>query len=369
MQDTSQPSTPSDTRPPRLSVLMPVYNAMAYLDEAVQSILNQTWRDFELILMDDDSTDGSWDALLAYAQADSRVVARKFNHTGHADLMNEGLKLAKADLIAVMHSDDIALPDRFEKQIAYMDTHPDIQVLGTAYRILAGSQPTQCIMTNPTTPAGVDATLKQGCCVGHPTVMFRKAAVLQAGGYHKHLVPAEDYDLWMRLTSHRPGIVANLPDCLLMYRIHARQASTAGMMKTIVITEAIKHNHNKAAHAQQPPVNVNEPITYERVAQAIGPDTLNRRIIQGYCLRLAQFRQWGIQEADTRQAREDLLAFAAEHHLKAYARARLALAYACAPENSTSPITRFSRWLQAAGRACLSLEFQKDVLRKLTGRP
>jgi glycosyltransferase involved in cell wall biosynthesis len=204
---------------PVISVIMPVYNAERYLTEALDSILAQTFGDFELILIDDGSTDGSAEILNQYATVQDRIRLFRRPNTGLTKALNECLRLARGEFVARMDSDDICTPDRFEKQVTYMRAHPDVVLLGGAYDLVDGGGRFLRRVTQPQD----DAALQQSCLDGrtpicHPLALMRREAVLKVGGYDESFLVAQDLDLWLRLGE--VGKLANLPDVLLQYRQH-----------------------------------------------------------------------------------------------------------------------------------------------------
>ncbi len=205
---------------PRVSVLMPVYNAQRYLAQAVESVLAQTWRDFELIVINDGSTDESEAMLRRYAAADSRVRLVSRPNTGYVVALNEMIGLARGDLLARMDADDVCLPARFERQVAYMDQHPECAACGCRVQLIDADGDALRDMSASTTHEQIDAAhlAGRGGEIAHPAAMIRASAMRKVGGYRTDLAPAEDLDLFLRLGE--VGSLANLPDRLLQYRVH-----------------------------------------------------------------------------------------------------------------------------------------------------
>lgn len=206
---------------PRVSVVLPIYNAQKHLRAAVDSILAQTFSDFELIAINDGSTDASLSILQQYAKTDKRVWIVTRPNTGLVGALIDGLQAAQADLIARMDGDDIALPTRIEKQVAYMDSHPDCVLLGTLVRSIDPHGLTLWEEhSTPTTHDELDAELLKGRggVIRHPTAMIRRAAIGKVGSYRPAFNCAEDLDLFLRLAE--VGRIANLPEILLAYRQH-----------------------------------------------------------------------------------------------------------------------------------------------------
>ena len=211
---------------PAISVVLPVYNAEAYVREAVQSILAQSFTDFELIVIDDGSTDGSGAILRELAARDVRIVLVERPNDGLVSALNEGIKIARAELIARMDADDVSMPERFALQHARMVQQPELAVLGSSFHIMDrnGAIIRLCKAVSLTQTQTARYLEHDGCPVNHPTVMMRRDAVLKAGGYRKAFSHAEDYDLWLRMIESGYAIV-NLPQPLLNYREHGANVS------------------------------------------------------------------------------------------------------------------------------------------------
>ena len=204
-------------RNPAISVVLPVYNAEAYVREAVESILAQSFTDFELIAINDGSTDGSGAILRELAARDTRIVLVERPNGGLVSALNEGIKIARAELIARMDADDVSMPERFALQHARMMEEPELAVLGSFFHIMDRDGAIIRLYDDlPLTPAEARSAVG-GFLVAHPAVMMRRDAVLKAGGYRKAFCHAEDYELWLRMIDLGYAI-ANLPRPLLNYR-------------------------------------------------------------------------------------------------------------------------------------------------------
>ncbi|WP_153133165.1 glycosyltransferase family 2 protein [Dechloromonas hortensis] len=209
---------------PAVSVVLPVYNGEAYLREAVESILAQTFGDFELIVINDGSKDGSGEILRELAARDPRVVLVERPNAGLVTTLNEGVARARAEFIARMDADDVARPERFGLQYARLVAEPQLGVLGSSIQIIDKVGGFIRQGDYPVTPAETLRFLEHGCPVAHPAVMMRRDAVLKAGGYRKVFSHCEDYDLWLRI-SELGYCIANLPQPLLNYRMHGANVS------------------------------------------------------------------------------------------------------------------------------------------------
>lgn len=215
------------TTAPTVSVLMAVYNGEEYLRQAVDSVLAQTFGDFEFIIIDDGSTDSSSRMLEAYSRQDSRIRCISRPNKGLTKSLNEALRMARGDLIARMDADDVCLPQRFEKQVAYLREHPEIVLIGSRVQFIdPDGWPINFKPGMMLTHEEIDAALlRKGWPMVHPAVMMRRQAVMDIGGYSEAYLTNQDHDLFLRLAER--GRVANLPDVLLQYRQHFGSISLA----------------------------------------------------------------------------------------------------------------------------------------------
>lgn len=210
---------------PAVSVLMPVYNGERFLAEAIESILGQTFADFEFVIVDDGSTDTSPAILADYASRDPRIRVVTQANAGIVAALNRGLAECRTALVARMDADDVSLPTRLERQVAFLATRPMVAVVGTAVQRISETGAAGPEVRHPAAWQAIARGLRHGNCLAHPSVMMRRDAVMEVGGYREFLRHAEDYDLWTRVAERQE--LANLPDCLLRYRVHGGQVSWA----------------------------------------------------------------------------------------------------------------------------------------------
>jgi len=205
---------------------MPCYNVEKYVAEAIESILNQTFADFELIILDDCSTDKTAEIVKKYS--DERIIYHKSEQNlGLVDTLNVGLKLAKGEFIARMDGDDISLPTRLEKQVRFLDENPDI-ILCSVGMELFGMENTVWIREN--NPEDVKITMMLYSPILHASSVFRKKVFLNNNLiYRTEAFPAEDYDLWSRAVFF--GKMVNIPEVLYKYRIHGIQVTKINPQK------------------------------------------------------------------------------------------------------------------------------------------
>ncbi|WP_417427759.1 glycosyltransferase family 2 protein [Halpernia sp.] len=209
-----------DLKIPAISVVMPVYNGEKFLAEAIESILNQTFRDFELLLINDGSTDKTEDIILFYK--DSRIIyIKNEQNLGLIKTLNKGLDLSHGEFIARMDQDDISNPTRFEKQIKVFENNPKIGVCGTWFTLF-GDNREKRIINHPESSEDIKISLLGYCVIGHPTVMFRREIIGNLR-YDNGYKAAEDFEYWTRLS--RITDFYNIPESLLNYRFHQTNIS------------------------------------------------------------------------------------------------------------------------------------------------
>jgi glycosyltransferase involved in cell wall biosynthesis len=217
---------PSDMSQLTVSVVLPVYNCPEYVGEALDSILCQTYTDFEAILIDDGSTDSTPKILKQYTDPRIRLITQ--TNRGLAATLNRGIELARGKYIARMDQDDMSRPERFAKQVAYLDAHPDCALLGTWAEIWQGHSRTERTHRHPADNSTLKFEMLFNNPFVHSSVMLRKSALDRVGVYStdRSRQPPEDYELWSRIA--REYEVANLPEILQVYREVPRSMSRNG---------------------------------------------------------------------------------------------------------------------------------------------
>lgn len=221
-------------RKPNLTVLLPVYNCEKYVGSAVESVLNQSFKDFEFLIINDGSTDGTESIIKRYARDDSRIRFVSRSNKGFLATLAEGLDLIETELVMRMDADDISLPTRMEKQYRFLVQNPDYGVVGC--EIQSMSQDGRMGGYDPR-PAGNDSLrlfLGYGCALSGPTVMFRKSVISSVGGFREESWPAEDYDCWARIALKYPDVkLHNIPEVLYYYRENNEGISLQNKVKQI----------------------------------------------------------------------------------------------------------------------------------------
>ena len=215
---------------PRVSVLMPVWRPdPEYLRASIQSVRDQTLGEWELILVEDSPLSA---APIVASFRDPRIVhIERTQKASLAGALNDGLRACHAGLVARLDGDDLCLPERLSQQVAYLESHPSIAAVGSSLTIIDAWGNRIGHRAMPSTPEQVGNAMRRYNAIAHPSVMFRKEAVVQAGAYRN--VPAEDYDLWCRLILDNHQLT-NLPAELLRYRFHE------GALKFEAVHQAIR---------------------------------------------------------------------------------------------------------------------------------
>jgi glycosyltransferase involved in cell wall biosynthesis len=221
---------------PVVSVLLPVWNGERFLAEAIESVLGQTLGDFELVVVDDGSTDRSTEIVRGYADDRIRIVSQE--HKGLVEALNHGLAESRARYVARMDADDVSLPRRLERQIDFLDRHRDTALVGCAFAVIddAGRE-LRTVYLLPD-DSGLRRRLLLGNPFAHGSIAAQREVLIAAGGYRAHYGRNEDYDLWRRLLPTRR--VAALPEVLYRYREHASGLSRTDAGERIGARERLR---------------------------------------------------------------------------------------------------------------------------------
>jgi glycosyltransferase involved in cell wall biosynthesis len=233
---------------PAVSVVMSAYNGERFLREAVESILRQTFSDFELIVVDDGSTDATPPILAEYAAADPRVVVHRQPNQGPAAALNCGIGFARAPLIARIDADDVALPTRLECQSRFLSEHETVAVVGGAVTFMDESGRPFANVQYPLSDADIRERFTNSNPFADPAVMLRRDAFERVGGYRPIFSASEDLDLWLRISERYK--MANLPECVVRYRVHGKQLTAQSLEQVALTTLAarVSARARKAGH-------------------------------------------------------------------------------------------------------------------------
>lgn len=226
---------------PSVTVLMPVYNCEKYVEKAIESILKQSFRDFEFLIIDDASKDKTLSIVKKYAKKDKRirVVANKKN-IQIAKSLNKGVDMAKADIIARMDSDDFSMSDRLKLQYNFLKRNPKIAIVGSNMIIVDDKGKKISKREYPTDSKSLRKIMFRYSPFAHPSVSFRKNIFLEFGGYNPRMVPCEDIDLWFKVCSKYE--IANISKNLLQYRLVISSNSHKNLKKLELLGFRIKLN-------------------------------------------------------------------------------------------------------------------------------
>ena len=221
----------------RLSVVMPVFNGGPYLSTAIESVLAQTLGDHELVIVDDGSTDGSADVIARFAASDPRIRAFRKDNSGISDTLNRGLAEARGDWIARLDADDVMLPHRLERQLAFVSADSEMVAAGSYYDIIDATG-ARCATLRPLPRDRgelqrlLDA--REPLTFTHPTMIYRRQIAMALGGYRRDYEPCEDTELFARMLA-MSGVILIQPEVLTLYRVHdgtiSEQHATAMFMK------------------------------------------------------------------------------------------------------------------------------------------
>lgn len=208
---------------PKVSVVIPVFNASDTLPSSVESILKQSYTDFELILIDDGSSDDSWALITEYSRIDPRVIALQNEvNLGISRTRNKGLSFARGEFLMWQDADDISLPDRMEKQCEYLDHHPREGMVGGSLEVFS-NQTVRGIRRYPTEDVEIRKMIFRFSPIAQPAAMIRMSALKAVGDYNIHLKAAEDLEMTFRIGELFE--LANIPDVVLRYRLSSTSAT------------------------------------------------------------------------------------------------------------------------------------------------
>ncbi len=209
-----------NSKAPKVTVFIPVYNREEYIGEAIESILAQTFSDFEILLLDDGSTDSSVEKIHSYTDPRIRLVCNEEN-LGIPKTRNKGVEHARGEYIAMLDSDDRAFPDRLEKQVAFLDTHQEYAQIGSWCRMMdSDGRILKKVKRQPTLPNDIHAQFLFRCAMSNRSIMAR-TTILREYGYRNDFPRCQDYELHVRLAKKYK--LGNIPECLVYGRIHPQQ--------------------------------------------------------------------------------------------------------------------------------------------------
>jgi glycosyltransferase involved in cell wall biosynthesis len=239
---------------------MSVYNGARFLPEAVESILGQSWSDFEFVIVNDGSTDETWSILECYRSQDSRVRLVDQEKLGLTASLNRGCSLSRGEFIARMDADDVAMPRRLERQMHFMATHPGVGVLGGAFELIDATGKRMGVSWLPSEDHEIRRMLLDSTAFLHPSVLMSRSALGRVGGY-REVKYAEDYDLWLRLAEQTK--LANLREVIHQYRVHPEQVSVSKCKEQALWTGVAKIAAEFRRKGKPDPINTLTELTPE----------------------------------------------------------------------------------------------------------
>lgn len=234
----------------KVTVLMSVYNGEKYLREAMNSVLNQTFMDFEFIIVNDASTDKTVQILKEYAKKDKRIVlVHNDKNLGLTKSLNKGIKMAKGEYIARQDADDISVPERLRKEIEFLENHRNYAVVGTFVKILNEDSKIIRSLDRPIEDIQIRESFRRDNCIAHGSVIIRKKCLQDVGSYDESIARAQDYELWLRLAGKYR--LANIPEYLYMLRKHNESIEAKHIVeqKISVVLAMVKNNALKVEQA------------------------------------------------------------------------------------------------------------------------
>ena len=202
---------------PRVSIILPVYNGGKFLREAIDSVLGQSYNDFELVVIDDGSTDDSVAIIQSYSNSRIKLLRNGMN-LGITKSLNNGIAAAAGEYLCRMDADDISMPERLKLQVGYLDGHPDIAMVGSAVILIDSNGREAGRKAYPATPVQIRKSIFVHNPFAHGTIMVRASVIKECGGYDERFLHNEDYDLWFRIAARHN--LANLETRLLKRRVH-----------------------------------------------------------------------------------------------------------------------------------------------------
>lgn len=279
---------------PLVSVILPVWNAERWLAEAIDSVRNQTIDNFELIVIDDGSTDGSAGIVQARARSDRRIHLLHQDRLGLVAALNRGLSKARGRLIARLDADDRAHPQRLQRQAEYLERHHDVGLLGTWAEQIDERGSPKGFRRYPTSAEELMAVLPRTNPLLHSSIMIRQSVLQQVGVYRPAFEGAEDYDLWLRVSEIAK--IANLPEYLVQYRVHPYSVTNRIRVRQLFSTRFAQ----RAANVRQ--AGKYDPTSALTAAPNWHDPDVSRSPIYGDIARLFQFLELADADAPTAAA-------------------------------------------------------------------
>ncbi len=244
---------------PKVTVLMSVYNGERYLREAVDSILNQTFKDFEFIIINDGSTDKTQKFLYDYNDPRIKIINNKEN-IGLTRSLNKGLRAAKGEYIARQDADDISAPERLRTEVNFLEKHKNHAVVGTSVKIIDEDSVIIGLLDRPTKDEQIRKILEIRNCINHGSTMIRRTYLNKVGQYDENMLRSQDYDLWLRVL--KKYLLANIPEYLYLWRKHADNIEAKNLIEQNIFV-ALAKVKNRISDAGKVAVQFINVTTYK----------------------------------------------------------------------------------------------------------
>jgi hypothetical protein len=276
------------TDEPLVSVVMVICNVERFLAEAIESILSQTFCDFEFIIVDFGSTDKSKDITASYAANDNRIRLSTIPQCSYIEAKIAACSLPRGRYIAIQDADDVSLPNRLGAEVDFMEKHPEVGLLGGAVQWIDSQGKFLTTADNyPTEDHELRSILKERNPFWHPTVLILREAFVRVGGYREPSSPSDDYDLWLRISEHYQ--CANLKQVVLKYRIHPQQLSLRKRKQQILCVLAAQASADLRGAGKPDPLNSVRQITPTVLAgMGVGETRQKTSLAEGYCYWIKQ---------------------------------------------------------------------------------
>ena len=251
--------------PPLVSVVMVVCNVERFLSEAIESIVRQSFVDFEFVILDFGSTDQSKAIVSTYAARDGRIKPHDIPHCGLADARNAACLLAGGRYIAIQDADDLSVPDRLRWQVDFMEKNRDCGLLGGAAEWVDPHVRPLRTLHYPTEDTEIRSALSTRCPFSQTAVLMRREAFASAGGYRSAFAPSEDYDLWLRISERFR--CANLKQVVVKYRVHPQQVSVSKRKQQTLCAVAARASAQFRNSGYRDPLDSEKTITVELLSR------------------------------------------------------------------------------------------------------
>jgi GT2 family glycosyltransferase len=341
---------------PMVSVVMVVCNVERFLAQAIESILDQSWEDFEFIVVDFGSTDSSPVIQAHYAAKDSRIRCRSIPPCGLAEARNAACALARGRYIAVMDADDIAAKERLRWEVDFLEAHPRVGAVGGAVEWINARGESLLTVDNPLHNDEIQVALLERSALWHPTALIRTDAFRFVGGYRKAFTSAHDYDLWLRIAEHFE--LANLGRTLLRYRIHSEQVSARKRRQQSLFFLAAQASAARRRAGREDPLSAAPEITLAMLETLGVSEAAQQATVARESLRWIRLMYQAGEDAAALSVADEVLEMCRQRHTERWVLADLRL------------LTSRIHWRQKRFGLSIRTGFRALIMRPvLIGRP